>query len=335
MVSGTGSALIPGAPTGRPTRAPLQGLATPTPLVELTALDTGRCRLFAKLELQNPTGSIKDRVATAMIRAAEAEGRLRPGMTIVEGSSGNATIALGAVARRRGYKVLAYLPASITEEKLRLHRALGVGYERFSPDPAQPFRNVRRDEALARAANDPKTFCCLDQFSNAANVRAHEATTGREIVEQSPTTIDRYFAGAGTGGSLVGIGRALLAKNPATRVTLVDPEGSTLAAHFRRDDPSRRQQAASDGIGERFVPGNLEMDLVHDAVTVSRERALRHCVDLARATGIVAGPCTGYSLAAALDWCQTQPQPRAALILVCDRGENYFSDPDYAAAFGL
>ncbi|MEL6497938.1 MAG: cysteine synthase family protein [Planctomycetota bacterium] len=321
-------------------RSFLQGvdLATgPTPLVELKGLDSGPCRVLAKLEYMNPTGSIKDRVAADLIADAEATGRLRPGMTIVEGSSGNATIAIGAVARRRGYKVLAFLPRAMSEEKRRLHAALGVECEFFGPDPDRPFNNVRRDEAVALAAAQPDQYCCFDQFSNPVNIRAHERATGAEIwrqVRQLGGGIDHYFAGAGTGGSLVGISRALKrpGRLPRIEVTMVDPVGSTLTDRFHSRQPSEAHQAAPDGLGERFVPGNLDMAIVDHAVYVDRQDAVESCADLVRTSGILGGPCSGFTLHAALAWCRRQTERKTALVLVCDRGENYLSDAQYAGA---
>lgn len=309
----------------------------PTPLIEIKGLDAGPCRILAKLEYLNPTGSIKDRVAAELIADAEASGRLRPGMTIVEGSSGNATIAIGAVARRRGYDVLAFLPRAITEEKRRLHEAMGVRCEFFSPDPDRPFVNVRREAAVAMAAADPERYCCFDQFANPVNIRAHERGTGAEIwrqIRQLGGGIDNYFAGAGTGGSLVGVSRALKrpGRLPRMQVTMVDPDGSTLADRFHGRDLSERQQDKPDGLGERFTPGNLSFDIVDDAVTVDRQSAVDSCAALVRSTGILGGPCTGYTLHAALNWCRRQTEPRTALLLVCDRGENYLSDAQYAGA---
>ena len=328
-------------PAARSYLKPEQELAGQTPLVQIggpgTGLDTGPCRILAKLEYLNPTGSIKDRVAPELIADAEHTGHLRPGMTIVEGSSGNATIAIGAVARRRGYRVLAFLPRAISQEKRRLHRALGVECEFFDPDPSRPFVNVRRDAAVAYAAAHPDKFHCFDQFSNPVNIRAHERSTGAEIwrqVRQLGGGIDAYFAGAGTGGSLVGIARALKrpGRLPRLKVVLVDPDGSTLADRANGRTPSPRMQEAPDGLGERYVPANLDLSCVDEAVSVRRQTAVEACGALVRASGILGGPCTGYTLHTALEWCRRQTEPKTALILVCDRGENYLSDPMYAEA---
>ncbi|MGP1271858.1 MAG: PLP-dependent cysteine synthase family protein [Phycisphaerales bacterium] len=328
-------------PAARSFLRPINELAGQTPLVQIggpgTPLDTGPCRILAKLEYLNPTGSIKDRVASELIADAEHAGRLRPGMTIVEGSSGNATIAIGAVARRRGYRVLAFVPRAMSEEKKRLHRALGVECEFFEPDPTRPFRNIRRDAAVELAERHPDRFVCFDQFSNPVNVRSHERSTGAEIwrqVRQLGGGIDAYFAGAGTGGSLVGISRALKrpGRFPRLRVVMVDPAGSTLADRFNGRTPSTRMQAAPDGLGERYLPGNLDVSIIDDAVSVSREDAVRTCAELVRASGILGGPCTGYTLHTALHWCRAQTESRTALILICDRGENYLSDAQYAEA---
>ena len=308
-----------------------------TPLVELTRLNTGRCRILAKLENMNPTGSVKDRVAPHLIADAEREGRLKPGMTILEASSGNATIALGSICRSKGYKVVAYVPASMSQEKRRLHRAMGVEMRFFEPDPSRPFTNIRRDAALALAASDPEQYMTLDQFSAPANVNAHKHHTAVEIWHQLSDlggSIDKLFVGAGTGGALCGLGGGLIRDDrlPDMKITMVDPEGSILADVVKGKDPSEDQMKAPDGLGERFVPGNLDLNMVDAADVVSRQDAVDTCGELVAATGILGGPCTGYTLKSALDWCQKQSEPKTALVLVCDRGENYLSDPMFTEA---
>lgn len=308
-----------------------------TPLVELTGLDTGCCRILAKLENMNPTGSVKDRVAPHLIADAEREGRLVPGKTIVEASSGNATIALGSICRDKGYKVIAYVPASMSLEKRRLHRALGVEMKFFEADPERPFTNVRRDAAIELAKSDPDTYITLDQFSAPANVNAHKDHTGVEIWNQLGDlggTINRLFVGAGTGGALCGLGLALKREDriPDMGITMVDPEGSVLANIVRGIKPTADQMKAPDGLGERFVPKNLDLTMVDDADVITREDAVNACGDLVAATGILGGPCTGYTLRSALNWCQQQTTPKTALVLVCDRGENYLSDPMFTEA---
>lgn len=308
-----------------------------TPLVELTGLDAGCCRVIAKLENMNPTGSIKDRVAPHLIADAERAGKLRPGMTIVEASSGNATIALGSICRKKPYRILAHVPASLSTEKRRLHQAMGVEMRFFDPDPSRPFTNIRRDAAYETAALDPDTFVTLDQFSASANVHAHEQYTGVEIWEQLGVlggTAHHLFAGAGTGGSLCGLGRALRRDDrlPEMVITMVDPEGSILNDAFHGRDLTPNQMRAPDGLGERFIPKNLDLSMVDRAVTVKREAAVAHCGELVAATGILGGPCTGYTLSAALDWCRQQSTPKTAIVIVCDRGENYLSDPMFSEA---
>jgi cystathionine beta-synthase len=308
-----------------------------TPLVELTGLDTGQCRILAKLENMNPTGSVKDRVAPHLIADAEREGRLKPGMTILEASSGNATIALGSICRSKGYKVIAYVPASMSQEKRRLHQSMGVEMRFFEPDPSRPFTNIRRDAAIELALTDPEKFITLDQFSAPANVNSHKEHTAVEIWHQLAElggSIDRLFVGAGTGGALCGLGGGLIRNDrlPNMKITMVDPEGSILADVVRGEDPTAGQMKAPDGLGERFVPQNLDLTMVDDADVVARQDAVNSCGDLVAATGILGGPCTGYTLKSALDWCNNQTEPKTALVLVCDRGENYLSDPMFVEA---
>ena len=333
------------AAQARPTvRASARSFAQPelsrsrwTPLVELTGLDTGCCRIVAKLENMNPTGSVKDRVAPHLIADAEREGRLTPGKTIVEASSGNATIALGSLCRAKGYKVIAHVPASMSQEKRALHNAMGVEMRFFKPDPERPFTNIRRDAAIEIANQDPENFITLDQFSAPANVNAHKNHTGVEIWNQLGElggSIHRLFAGAGTGGALCGLGLALKREDriPDLGITMVDPEGSVLYNIVKGIDPTADQMRAPDGLGERFVPKNLDLSMVDDAEIITREDAVATCGDLVTATGILGGPCTGYTLRSALNWCQKQTTPKTALVLVCDRGENYLSDPMFADA---
>ena len=309
------------------------GSAPLTPLVELLGLDAGPCQIFAKLEMCHPAGSVKGRIAAALLDEAERHGRIKPGDTVVEASSGNTTIALAGECRRRGYKLIGFVPRSITPEKIRMHEALGVGLEYFDPDPSRPFENIRREAAVAFAARTPGVVT-VDQFGSPANRRAHELGTGPELWLQMDGRIDCYVAGAGTGGSLTGVAAAIKheRRNPGAHVVMVDPPGSILADVGSGRKPTEGQLKASDGVGERFVPGTLDFSVIDEIRRVTREQALAAVGLLYRTCGLLCGPCTGYALHSALEWSREQSEPKRVAILACDRGDLYMSDPAFIAA---
>ena len=201
-----------------------------TPLVELTRLDTGRCRLFVKLESQNPGGSIKDRIALAMINAAEQDGRLKPGGTVVEATAGNTGLGLALVARAKGYRVLLVIPDKMSSEKVLHLKALGAEIRMTRSDVNKGHAEYYQDMAAALAANIPGAFYA-NQFGNPANPMAHERTTGPEIWEQMQHRVDAVVCGVGSGGTLTGLSHYFARVSPTTEMVLADPVGSVLAGY--------------------------------------------------------------------------------------------------------
>lgn len=320
----------------------------PTPLLELTRLSPQGWRVFAKLESCGLTGSIKDRIALPMIERAEREGRLRAGMAIVEASSGNTAASLAAAAAPRGVRVIALIPSGMAADKLTRLRAYGAEPRDCSALSDGNNPEVRRKLARDMVAAEPDRYCTLDQFANRANVEAHEQGTGREAAEQLAAAgvdrLDFFASGAGTGGSLTGVARALRrsAVGSAVRVVLADPAGSALASMLTSDGRGGGGVEAPDGIGHQVWPPNLDKASLDDALCVTRADALRAVALLRDVEGLLAGPCVGYSIAAILKLAAEETERagagverapvRTALVLISDRGEPYLSDPAFRAA---
>lgn len=321
----------------------LAGGECSTPMMECSAFAPPGWRVFAKLEYFSRTGSVKDRIAGPMIDLAEREGRLRPGMTIVEASSGNTSVALGAVAIPRGYRVVALIPGGMSPDKVARQLAYGVELWDCSHLPDGNSAETRRQLAKRLAADQPDRFCTLDQFANPANIWAQEHRTGREIVDQlslaSPAVerLDLFVAGGGTGGSLSGIARAL-ASTVATRdarVVMADPDGSSLADMFFGRPVTPGRSFIPDGIGKSTWPPNLDRALIDDVRTIPRSAALEAALRFQRTQGLLVGPCAGYCLATILQVAETFGRlgddggRRSALVVISDRGEQYLSEPGY------
>jgi cysteine synthase len=288
-----------------------------TPLVALRRLGEGRSRLLAKLELRNPGGSVKDRIAAAMIEDAEASGALRPGGAIIEATSGNTGIALALVAATKGYALHVTMPERMSQERLMLLRYLGA---RVTLTPgALMGEAVARAEALRR---EIPGAVALDQFRNPANPRAHRETTAREIWDDTAGDVDAFVAGIGTGGTITGVGEVLKARNPSVRIVAVEPAAAAVLSG------RRAANHMIQGIGAGFVPPLLNRDLVDEVIAVTDEAAFAHARALAREEGICAGVSAGATLAAALQIARRQEfENRTIVFMVCDGGERYIHGP--------
>jgi cystathionine beta-synthase len=295
-----------------------------TPLMEVTRLDTGLCRLFLKLEDRNPGGSIKDRVALSMIEAAERDGRLRPGGTIVEATAGNTGLGLALVGVAKGYRVALVIPDKMSPEKVLHLRALGAEVTWTRSDVSKGHPAYYQDLAARLAAATPGAFY-IDQFNNPANPLAHETTTGPEIWEQMNGEVDAVVVGVGSGGTLSGLGRFFKRHNPDIEMVLSDPAGSVLAEYVRTGSIGAAGAWAVEGIGEDFVPANAEMSLVSEAFTVSDRESFDAARLLLKTEGVLAGSSSGALLAAALRYCRRQTRPKRVVTLVCDSGAKYLS----------
>jgi cystathionine beta-synthase len=295
-----------------------------TPLIEVTRLDTGLCQLFLKLEDRNPGGSIKDRVALSMIEAAERDGKLQPGGTIIEATAGNTGLGLALVGVAKGYRVALVIPDKMSPEKVLHLRALGAEVTWTRSDVNKGHPDYYQDLAARLAAETPGAFY-IDQFNNPANPLAHETTTGPEIWEQMGQDVDAVVVGVGSGGTLSGLGRFLRRQNPGIEMILADPAGSVLAEYVRTGALGAAGSWAVEGIGEDFIPANADLSLVSEAFTVSDRESFDAARLLLKTEGVLAGSSSGTLLAAALRYCRQQQRPKRVVSLVCDSGAKYLS----------
>ncbi|MYM26431.1 pyridoxal-phosphate dependent enzyme [Duganella sp. FT135W] len=296
-----------------------------TPLVEVTRLDTGPCQLFLKLESQNPGGSIKDRIGLAMIEAAEAEGRLKPGGTIIEATAGNTGLGLALVGRLKGYRVLLVVPDKMSTEKVLHLKALGAEVRTTRSDVGKGHPEYYQDYAARLAAEMPGAWYS-DQFNNPANPLAHETTTGPEIWEQMAHKVDAIVVGVGSSGTLTGLTRYFRQVAPHVEFILADPAGSILAEYVKTGHVSDTSGSwAVEGIGEDFIPAIADMTAVKQAYTIDDRESFATARALLKEEGIPGGSSTGTLLAAALRYCREQTTPKRVVSFVCDTGTRYLS----------
>ena len=293
-----------------------------TPLLELRHIEQaeglGTTRLLAKLEAFNPGGSVKDRVARAMLDEAEASGALRPGSVVIEPTSGNTGIGLAAVAAARGYRVIIVMPDSMSRERRLLLRAFGA--ELVLTEGARGISgSIEKAEELAREI--PGSFI-PGQFTNPANPAAHFQSTGPEIWRDTDGHVDVFVAGVGTGGTLSGVGAYLKAQNPALRVVAVEPRDSAVLSGGA-PGPHGLQ-----GIGAGFVPAVLDTALIDEVIPVSTEEAYAMGRRLGREEGVLAGISSGAALWAALELAKRPENAGKTLVaLLPDGGDRYLSTP--------
>jgi cystathionine beta-synthase len=295
-----------------------------TPMLELTGFETGPCRLFVKLESANPGGSIKDRVARSMIEAAEADGSLKPRGTIVEATAGNTGLGLAQVGVLKGYRILLVVPDKMSREKIQHLRALGVDVRITRSDVGKGHPEYYQDMAERLAADIPGAIY-INQFANPANPKAHETTTGPEILEQMGGDIDAMVVGVGSGGTLTGLGRFFAKASPKTRMVLADPEGSILAPLVNTGKMIDPGSWVVEGIGEDFVPTNCDLSFVSAAYSIPDAESIGVARELLTRAGVLGGSSTGALLAGALRYCREQTEPKRVVTLVCDTGAKYLS----------
>ncbi|WP_443212813.1 PLP-dependent cysteine synthase family protein [Rhodovulum sp. PH10] len=302
----------------------LLALIGDTPLVELTRLDTGPCRLFAKLEGQNPGGSIKDRPALAMIRAFERDGRLTAGGTLVEATAGNTGLGLALVAALKGYRLILVIPDKMSREKVLHLKALGAEVVMTRSDVGKGHPEYYQDLAERITAETPGAVY-VNQFANPANPLAHETGTAPEIFEQMDHRLDAVVCGVGSGGTLTGLSRFFARTSPATEIVLADPDGSILIDVVEGRTPRTPGAWLVEGIGEDFVPPNADLSRVQRGYTVTDREAFLAARELLKREGILAGSSSGTALAAALRYCREQTRPKRVVTLFPDSGNKYLS----------
>ncbi len=294
-----------------------------TPVVEVSGFDLGPCRLFLKLELMNPGGSIKDRVAVGLIEAAETRGDIAPPRLLVEATAGNTGIGLALVALRKGYPLLLVVPDKMSGEKVSQLRAMGVEILVTRSDVSRGHPEYYQDlaERLARERGG----YYINQFGNPDNPRVHEQSTGPEIWEQMEGNLDAVVLGAGTTGTLTGVGRYLKGKNPKIEIVLADPAGSVVAGYLKTGQLAKKGSWLVEGIGEDYIPPIGDLGLVDRVFTIPDAESFAMVRELLRTTGILAGTSTGTLMSAALRYAREQTVPKRILTLACDTGTRYLS----------
>jgi cystathionine beta-synthase len=317
---------VPLAPAATKRRPAILSMIGETPLVEVTQFDTGPCHLFLKLENQNPTGSIKDRIALSMIEAAEEDGKLEPGGTVIEATAGNTGLGLALVAGAKGYRVMLVIPDKMSQEKISHVKALGAEVVLTRSDVTRGHPEYYQDVAARLASEIPGAFY-VNQFGNPANPLAHERTTGPEIWEQMRHDVDAIVVGVGSAGTLTGLGHFFNRVKPRRGIEMVlaDPKGSVLYEYVKTGRLKEAGSWAVEGIGEDFIPEIADMSLVTDAYEIDDEESFSVARELLRKEGIFGGSSTGTLVAGALRYCREQEKPKRVVSLVPDTGNKYLS----------
>ena len=300
-----------------------------TPLVRLNTVTDGlRTPVYAKCEFVGPGGSVKDRIGLAMIEAAEKAGKLRPGGTIVEATSGNTGIALAIAASLKGYRCVFTMPDKMSQEKVKLLRAFGaeVVITPTAVAPEHPDHYLQK--ARSMTASMPGAVMA-DQFYNPANPEAHFRTTGPEIWEQTEGRVTHFVASAGTGGTITGVGRYLKERNPAVRVVGIDPEGSRIGPFFNSGETIEGHPYKVEGIGNDKIPGTLDLDVVDEYRSCSDGDAFRMGRRLAREEGLFVGGSSGLlvhgAVAVARELDESGNEDALVVTMLPDWGEHYLS----------
>jgi cystathionine beta-synthase len=304
--------------------ADLSSLIGNTPMVELTQFDVGQCRLFLKLELQNPGGSIKDRIGLSMILAAEKEGKLGGDKRhLIEATAGNTGLSLALVAAQRGYKLTLVIPDKMSQEKIFHLRALGVEIVTTRSDVGKGHPEYYQD--IAKRLSEETGAYLVNQFENPANPQAHEESTGPEIFEQMKGDVDAVVVGVGSGGTLTGLSRYFGKVKPSLEMVLADPKGSILAEYIKSGKLELPGSWVVEGIGEDFIPKVCDLSQVKAAYTIGDQESLDTARDLLKKTGILAGSSSGTLLSAALRYCRDQKTKKNVVTFACDSGNKYLS----------
>ena len=294
-----------------------------TPLIRLAALsrETG-CEILGKAEFLNPGGSVKDRAALWIIRAAEKSGALRPGGTVVEGTAGNTGIGLAHICAARGYKCVIVIPDNQSEEKMELLRVLGA---EVRPVPPKPYKDDDNYQKIAgRLAQSTPNAIWANQFDNVVNRQAHYESTGPEIWRDTGGKVDAFVSAVGTGGTLAGTARFLKERNPKVRIVLADPHGSALYSWAKTGELRAEGGSITEGIGTTRITANFEGTPVDDAERVSDLEAVGMVYRLLREEGLFVGGSTGINMAAAVSTARKLGPGHTVVTLLCDRGSLYF-----------
>ena len=288
-----------------------------TPLIRLQHLLPGNgSEIYGKLESSNPAGSVKDRIGSSMIAAAERDGTLRQGMTIVEPTSGNTGIALSMAAAAKGYRLILTMPDSMSVERRAVMASYGAEIV-LTPGGEDMPGAIRKAEELKSL--DPAGVFMPQQFRNPANPQVHRETTAREILAEMDGQLDAFVAGVGTGGTISGVGGVLKSELPSVHVAAVEP---TRSAVLSGGKPGLH---GIQGIGAGFVPEVLQRHLIDSVIAVEDEEAFQYTRRLAREEGVLVGPSSGANVAAALQLAEELGPGKRLVTIFCDTGFRYFS----------
>jgi cystathionine beta-synthase len=295
-----------------------------TPMLEINHIDTGPCRLFLKLELMNPGGSIKDRIGISMIEEAEKRGDIKPGDTLVEATAGNTGLGLALVAAQKGYRLVIVLPDKMSQEKIFNLRAMGAEVILTRSDVAKGHPEYYQD--LGKSVADETGAYFINQFGNPDNPLAHEKTTAPEIFEQMGGKLDTIVLGVGSSGTVSGISKYLAENAPDVELILADPQGSILAEYINTGHLSTKSSSwLVEGIGEDFIPDIADFDRVKMAYSITDAESFSAARELLRKEGLLAGSSTGTLLSAALKYCREQTEEKRVVSFACDTGNKYLS----------
>ena len=301
----------------------LEGIGK-TPMVKVSHIDTGPCELFLKLEANNPGGSIKDRIGVAMLEAAEREGKIRPGGTIIEATAGNTGLALALVAAQKGYKTIIVVPDKMAQEKIFHLTALGADVRLTRSDVGKGHPEYYQDMA-ERIAEETGAFY-VNQFGNDANPQAHVDGTGPEILGQMDGDVDAIVCGVGSAGTITGLSQFYRENSPKTEIILADPKGSILADYINKGSiPNEVGSWLVEGIGEDFIPDIADLSHVKKAFAITDKESFEAARDLLKKEGVLGGSSSGTIIAAALKYCREQTEKKRVVAFVCDRGDKYLS----------
>ena len=294
-----------------------------TPLIRLRRLSeaTG-CNILGKAEFMNPGGSVKDRAGLAIIRAAEADGSLKPGGTIVEGTAGNTGIGITLVGNALGYKSVIVMPETQSREKIDFLRMIGADLRLV---PAKPYSDPGNYVHVSQRMAAEMGAVWANQFDNLANREGHFLTTGPEIWQQTGGQIDAFTCACGSGGTLAGVALALKARDPKVRIVLADPEGSGLYGWVKANDLSVTGSSVTEGIGQSRVPGNLAGAPIDDAERIPDSEALPVIYDLLIHEGLSVGTSSGINAAAAARVARRLGPGHTIVTILCDGGSRYQS----------
>jgi len=307
-----------------------------TPLLRLNKLseETG-CEILGKAEFLNPGGSVKDRAALGIIRDAEASGALKPGGTIVEGTAGNTGIGLAMVGRALGYRVVIVFPRTQSREKAEAIKLMGAELIEVDAVPyANPNHYARYSGKLAEELNasEPNGAIWANQFDNVANRKAHAASTGPEIWDQTGGKVDAFVAAVGSGGTIAGVSDALKARNEDIRIGLADPGGAALYGFYAHGELKADGTSITEGIGQSRITANLDGAVIDDAFRIPDEEALPILYDLVQEEGLCLGGSAGVNIAGAVRMARKLGPGHTIVTILCDHGSRYQSklyNPDF------